>query len=80
MTDNASTVLREALALPADERAHIAADLINSLDERHGDADEVAVAWADEFEHRARQTLQDPSSGQDWGRVRDRIAGRLTNE
>ena len=79
MTDNAGTVLREALALPPGERAHIAAGLIASLDEERDDPDDVTAAWADELERRARQILQDPSSGDDWDRVRDRIAGRLTN-
>ena len=78
MTDNASAVLREALALRADERAHIAADLIASLDEERDDADEVATAWADELERRARQALRDPTAGEDWDSLRERVAGRLT--
>jgi putative addiction module component (TIGR02574 family) len=80
MTDNARTVLREALALPPDDRAQIAADLIASLDEEREDADEVATAWADELDRRARQTLYDSSSVEDWNRLRDRIADRLASE
>lgn len=79
MTENASTVLREALALPADERAQVAADLIASLDEEGDDAEAVATAWAQELERRARQVLRDPSSGEDWDATRERIAGRLTS-
>jgi putative addiction module component (TIGR02574 family) len=80
MTENGSTVLREALALPADERAQVAADLIASLDEDREDAATVAAAWAAEVERRARQVLRDPSSGEDWDQARDRIAGRLRGE
>jgi putative addiction module component (TIGR02574 family) len=79
MTDNASAVLREALALRADERAHIAADLIDSLDEERDDADEVTTAWADELERRAHQALSDPTAGEDWDSLRERVAGRLTS-
>lgn len=79
MTENTSTVLREALALPADERAQVAADLIASLDEEGDDAEAVETAWAREVERRARQILRDPSSGEDWDTTRERIAGRLTN-
>ena len=79
MTDNASAVLRDALALRADERAHIAADLIASLDEERDDANAVATAWADELERRARQALSDPTAGEDWESLRERVAGRLTS-
>lgn len=79
MTGNANTVLREALALPADERARVAADLIASLDEEHGDSQGVESAWATELERRARQALSDPGTGDDWDATRDRIAARLTD-
>lgn len=79
MTENASTVLREALALPADERARVAADLIASLDEERADAQDVASAWASELERLARQALRNPGSGDDWEAARDRIAARLND-
>lgn len=77
MTENASTVLREALALPAGERARVAADLIASLDEERDDPTDVARAWANELERRARHALRNPGSGQDWEATRERIAERL---
>jgi putative addiction module component (TIGR02574 family) len=77
MTENGSTVLREALALPADERAQVAADLIASLDEERDDATAVTSAWAAEVERRAQQVMRDPSSGENCNHARDRIAGRL---
>ncbi len=80
MSDNASTILREALALPADERARVAADLIASLDEEREDAAGVQTAWAQELERRARRALDAPARGQEWDQVRDRITERLTSE
>ena len=79
MTENASTVLREALALPADERARVAADLIASLDEERTDPQDVESAWATELERRARDALRNRESGDDWEATRDRIAARLTD-
>lgn len=79
MTDNANTVLREALALRADERAQVAASLLASLDAEGNDDTAVETAWAVELESRARQTLEDASSGEDWERVRERIGRRLIN-
>lgn len=77
MTEGASTVLREALALPADERARVAAELIASLDEERADHQEVASVWARELERRARHALCNPGSVDDWETARDRIAARL---
>jgi len=75
MTDHGNTVLREALALPADQRAQVAADLLASLDEERERAGEVTSSWAVEIERRARQVLDGQSSGEDWDMARDRIAG-----
>jgi putative addiction module component (TIGR02574 family) len=77
MTDHGDTVLREALALPADERAQVAADLLASLDEEREGTEEVTPSWAAEIERRARQALDGQSSGEDWDTARDRIAGQL---
>lgn len=77
MTENANDVLRDALALPVDERAQVAADLLASLDATRDDPAEVATAWAEELERRAREVLGAAASGEDWATVRGRIAGRL---
>lgn len=77
MTDHGDTVLREALALPADERAQVAADLIASLDEEPDETEDVTSAWAVEIERRARQVLDGQASGEDWNEARDRITGQL---
>lgn len=79
MTDHGDTVLREALALPADERAQVAAGLLASLDEEHELAEDVTSSWAVEVERRARQVLTGSRPSEDWDVARNRIAGRLRN-
>lgn len=79
MTERAQAVLREAMSLPADERANVAAELLASLDD---DATEdpaaLQAAWAKEIERRARRVLAGESPGQPWDDVHDRVARRLT--
>ena len=48
-------VLVAALRLPAEERAAVAAELIQSLDESEQAAEDVEAAWAEEI----RQRLDD---------------------
>lgn len=79
MTDRAQALLREALALPAEERADVAAELLASLDEPPAeDPAAVQAAWAKEIERRARRVLAGDSAGEPWEDVRDRVARRLT--
>jgi putative addiction module component (TIGR02574 family) len=78
MTARSQDLLREALALPPEERADVAAELLASLDEP-APADEAAVqaAWAQEIERRARRALSGESKGEPWDGVRGRIARNL---
>lgn len=77
MTDRAQALLREALALPIDERADVAAELLASLDGTEtGDA-EVEAAWASEIERRARRVLAGDSSSIPWEDVRRRAEADL---
>jgi putative addiction module component (TIGR02574 family) len=80
MTDRVQALVRKAMALPADERANVAAELLASLDDSVPE-DPVAVqaAWAKEIEKRARRVLAGESSGQPWDDVRDRVRRRLTH-
>ncbi len=80
MTENANTVLRDALALSPDERAHVAADLIASLEESRDDPEAVAAAWAEELERRTDELVHDHAAGEAWHVVRNRITGLLGNE
>lgn len=81
MTSRAQQVLREALALPADERADMAAELLASLDDAPpDDPAEVEAAWAHEIERRARRVMTGESSGEAWEDVRERVMRRLTGQ
>jgi putative addiction module component (TIGR02574 family) len=77
MSNRAQELLREALTLPPDERADVAAELLASLDEPVENPAEVEAAWAAEIERRARRVLSDESAGEPWKDVRNRIARRL---
>jgi len=77
MSNRAQELLREALTLPADERADVAAELLASLDESMENPSEVEAAWAAEIERRARRVLSGESAGEPWEDVRDRISHRL---
>jgi hypothetical protein len=78
MTGRAQALLREALTLPLDERADVAAELLASLDDGpHDDPAEIEAAWATEIEARARRVIRGESAGEAWPDVRARILGRL---
>jgi putative addiction module component len=78
MTSRTHELLRDALALPAEERADVAAELLASLEEL-ASADEAAVeaAWAREIEQRAHRVLSGQSVGDRWEDVRERLARSL---
>jgi putative addiction module component (TIGR02574 family) len=78
MTSRAQEVLREALALPVDERADVAAELLAGLDEGGGEEPaEVEAAWAAEIERRARRVMSGESQGVPWEDVRARAEAEL---
>mgnify|MGYP003460293110 CR=1 FL=1 len=77
MTSRAQELLREALALPVDERADVAAELLASLDDGSEDPVEVEAAWAAEIERRARRVLAGDSAGASWQDVRTRAEADL---
>jgi putative addiction module component (TIGR02574 family) len=78
MTSRAQQVLHEALALPVDERADVAAELLASLDDAEAENPaEVEAAWAAEIEKRARRVLAGESAGVAWEDVRRRAEAEL---
>ena len=80
MTLGAQELLRDVLALPTEERADVAAELLASLDEpATDDAAAVEAAWALEIEKRARRVVAGDSACEPWAEVRDRVANRLAN-
>jgi putative addiction module component (TIGR02574 family) len=71
MTEQTSRMLKDALRLPLDERAELAAELIASID---GPSEpEAEAAWAAEITRRAERARAGLSVGTDWQTVRERI-------
>ncbi len=77
MTPRAQDLLRDALALPVEERADLASELLASLEGPGDDPGEVEAAWAAEIEQRARRVLSGESVGEPWEDVRRRIEADL---
>jgi hypothetical protein len=78
MSGEAEAVLREALALPTDQRADVAAGLLASLEDFPDD--DLAVVrdeWAQELAARARRALGGEAVTEDWNDVRRRVADQL---
>jgi putative addiction module component (TIGR02574 family) len=80
MTSRAQELLREVLALPVDERADVAAELLASLDNGSEDPAEVEAAWATEIERRARRVLAGARVGASWQDVRARAEAALRKQ
>ena len=72
MTDNARKVLLDAMDLSPQERAELAAELLDSLPD-----DGLHPEWAAEIERRARRAWADPSAGEPWETVEQRLRSRL---
>ncbi len=77
MTPRVQDLLRDALALPVEERADLASELLASLEGPGDDPGEVEAAWAAEIEQRARRVLSGESVGEPWEDVRRRIEADL---
>jgi putative addiction module component (TIGR02574 family) len=78
MSSRAQELLREALALPLDERAGVAAELLASLDDAEAeDPAAVEAAWAVEIERRARRVMAGETTGIPWEDVRRRAEAEL---
>jgi len=77
MTSRAQELLREALTLPVQERADVAAELLASLEEVADSVEEVEAEWAAEIERRAKRVLAGQSAGIPWEEVRRRADDEL---
>ncbi len=77
MTSRAQELLRQALTLPSEERADVAAELLASLDDTETDIATVEAEWAAEIEKRARRVLAGESPGIPWEDVRRRAEAEL---
>lgn len=72
-----SVALREELlALPVDERAELAVDLLASLDDEAGleDPADVDQAWSEELLRRSEQVSSGTVSTVGWDQVLERVA------
>lgn len=69
---------KEALALSSADRAHLAAELLISLEPPADDDPTLVMSlWGTEIERRARRAMADGAEGQDWKIVRQRAADIL---
>ena len=75
MNTTADTILGTALALPPDERAWLAEELIASLDQGKDSA--VDSAWAAEIERRIAEGESGKVETVSWEDARARIRARL---
>jgi len=75
---DAEDLLRRALALPDDQRADLAAELLASLEQPVSeDLTAVRSLWNEELARRAKRVVAGDGGGEDWAAVRQRLAGEL---
>jgi hypothetical protein len=72
---NRREILPQLLKLPARERARLATELVQSLDE--SEDPDAASAWLEELDRRAREVMNETAKLEDWTKVRRRIEQRL---
>jgi hypothetical protein len=79
VSNQARQVLEEALRLPIDERADVAAELLRSLDEVESPLppEEVERRWAEEITRRAERAARGESVGRDANEVLSSIESKL---
>jgi hypothetical protein len=70
MTREARELLDEALELPLDDRAKMAAELLESLHETEADVEE---AWANEIRNRVAAARAGELRSTDWRTVLERV-------
>lgn len=74
MTSDAHDLLRTALALPAGDRAELAAVLLESLDGQLEDVvPDFDEAWLAEIAERAARVMNGESEGTPWAEVREQV-------
>jgi alpha-beta hydrolase superfamily lysophospholipase len=68
-------LLAQLLRLPREDRAHLAQELLVSLEETDDDA--VAAAWATELERRSREMAEGAVEAVEWSTARSDILAEL---
>jgi putative addiction module component (TIGR02574 family) len=74
---SAEKLRREALALPLDERAALAKELLLSLEEDEPAEAGAEEAWAEEIGRRAQAVADGTATLVDWADAEKRIMARL---
>lgn len=79
VSNQARQILEEALRLPVDERADVAAELLRSLDADEGmlSREEIDQRWAAELRRRAERAIRGESLGRDANEVLSSIESKL---
>ena len=75
MSGKGQKVLEEALTLPPEERADVAATLLDSLDEQEDER--VEEAWAQEIERRIKEAESGAVKMIPWSQARRQLRARL---
>lgn len=76
MAKTADDLRTEVLALPAQDRARIATELLASLDSEAVDEDEIDELWSVETQRRAVMLDAGEASTLSWGEIEQRFAER----
>lgn len=76
MAEPPRDLLAAALALPGDERLHLAAELLASVEEPQNA--EWDGAWLAELERREQAVRAGEAPGSEWSEVRGRLIARLS--
>ena len=76
MATAAENLFEKALQLPASDRAHLAADLLASLDSDAADETSVDEAWSQETSRRAQMLDSGEAQLVTWDHLTDRVDGQ----
>lgn len=76
MAKTADALRSEVLALPAQDRARIATELLASLDSEPVDEDEIDELWSAETQRRAAMLDTGEAGTLSWGEIEQRFAER----
>jgi putative addiction module component (TIGR02574 family) len=79
MTQDASELLKRALALSPEERAELAGSLLESLDAADDDPRAVEAAWNEEIARRIKDIDSGEAKTVPWEEVRHRISSKLSH-
>ncbi len=79
MAKTADDLWEEVLALPAQERARIASDLLASLDSEAVDEEEIDQLWSAETQRRVAMLESGDAGTLTWDDIQQRFAERVVD-